>query len=167
MYRLDRFWVGVAAALLAVALAGAVLLLTPRTYGAPVTLVESARASFAGNVLIQGAVASPGLYPANPDDRLLDLLQSAGGATSDADTAHIKLYVPAQGESSSAQHIDVNRAPAWLLETLPGIGADKAAAIMEYRNSHGPFRMLEDLLLVPGIGPATLDKARPYLTLGD
>lgn len=59
--------------------------------------------------------------------------------------------------------LDVNRAGADDLTALPGIGARKAAAILETREELGRFRTLEELLEVPGIGEKTLEKLRPLL----
>jgi competence protein ComEA len=53
--------------------------------------------------------------------------------------------------------ININTASAEELTALPGIGEQKAAAIVEYREANGPFQTVEDLLLVPGIGETTLD----------
>jgi competence ComEA-like helix-hairpin-helix protein len=62
--------------------------------------------------------------------------------------------------------LDVNRASAQELEALPGIGAVRAEAIVNWRRQHGPFRNLEQLLEVRGIGAATLERLRPYLVAG-
>ena len=56
--------------------------------------------------------------------------------------------------------IDINAASAEELTALPGVGATTAAAIVAYREEHGPFASLEELLLVPGFGPGTLDAVR-------
>ena len=52
--------------------------------------------------------------------------------------------------------VNVNTASSSELESLPGIGPSKAAAIMQYRTDNGPFESLSQLDSVPGIGPATL-----------
>ena len=52
--------------------------------------------------------------------------------------------------------IDINHADAAELTALPGVGAVTARAIVEYREAHGPFARLEDLLLVPGVGESTV-----------
>lgn len=54
--------------------------------------------------------------------------------------------------------ININKADQAALETLPGIGAAKAAAIVDYRTEHGNFKTKEDLLQIKGIGPKVLAK---------
>ncbi len=61
--------------------------------------------------------------------------------------------------------IDLNTASAVQLDTLPGIGPARAAAIVEDRARHGPFRAVSDLDRVPGIGPATLARVAPLATV--
>jgi len=67
-------------------------------------------------------------------------------------------------EATKFSLIDVNKADAKTLETLPGIGPTKARAIVEYRNEHGNFSSLKSLLNVKGIGEATLKKIEKFLT---
>jgi len=55
----------------------------------------------------------------------------------------------------------------WLLEVLPGIGEVLAQRIADYRSKNGPFKRIEDLLKVSGIGPATLEKIKDYITVSD
>jgi competence protein ComEA len=62
--------------------------------------------------------------------------------------------------------VDVNRASAAELETLPGIGPALARRIMESRAEDGPFRTADDLLRVRGIGPATLERIRGLVRAG-
>src|SRR4030042_1028738 len=70
-------------------------------------------------------------------------------------------------EISLSQRINLNRAEAWLLDALPGIGPDRAKAIVDYRNQNGSFHRTEDLLNVQGIGNTTLDTIRDLITLED
>ena len=56
--------------------------------------------------------------------------------------------------------VNLNNASAAQLETLPGIGASKAAAIIANR----PYATVDELDRVPGIGTKTLDQLRPYIT---
>ena len=62
--------------------------------------------------------------------------------------------------------LDLNRATAEELETLPGIGASKAAAIIEARDAQGGFASLDDLEAVRGVGPALMAKLRPLVVVG-
>jgi len=62
--------------------------------------------------------------------------------------------------------IDLNRAGEAELALLPGIGEVRAGLIVAYRQEHGPFRQLEDLLAVKGIPGSLLDRLRPYVVTG-
>jgi competence protein ComEA len=59
--------------------------------------------------------------------------------------------------------LSLNSASAAELETLPGIGPVLATNIVAYREAHGPFARIEDLLRVAGIGPAKLEQIQPFL----
>ncbi len=61
-----------------------------------------------------------------------------------------------KGSAVGGEVLDLNRATARELEALPGIGPALARRILAYRESHGPFRRVEDLQKVSGIGPARL-----------
>lgn len=61
--------------------------------------------------------------------------------------------------------VPLNHAPAEQLQTLPGIGPSKAKAIVTYREEHGPFTAIEQLLAVKGIGEKTLAGLRDAVTL--
>ncbi len=62
--------------------------------------------------------------------------------------------------------VDLNTATAAQLETLPGIGAAKAEAILSYRRENGSFRSAEELKKVSGIGDATYAGLEAYITVG-
>jgi competence protein ComEA len=62
--------------------------------------------------------------------------------------------------------LDLTRATVAELERLPGVGAALARRIVETREARGGFRRPEDLLEVRGIGPATLERLRPLVTVG-
>lgn len=74
--------------------------------------------------------------------------------------------VPAQLLLDQSQTIDLNKADFDALCALPGIGEKKAQAILAYREAHGSFETLEELLNVPGIGEKTLQKLKNKVTLG-
>ena len=59
--------------------------------------------------------------------------------------------------------MDLNRARAAELNQLPGIGPKLAERIVSYRQTHGPFRRIDDLRQVSGIGPKTLERIRPWV----
>lgn len=61
--------------------------------------------------------------------------------------------------------VDVNQADWPELSLLPGIGEVVARRIVEYRKQHGPFKKIEDLLKVPGIGPQTLSRIQPFVRI--
>ncbi len=71
-----------------------------------------------------------------------------------------------EGESSeNPARLDINRASVEELSALPGIGPALAQRIVAHRQQHGPFRNVEDLLRVAGIGPKTYEKVRPHVTI--
>ncbi|MDQ0192689.1 ComEA family DNA-binding protein [Paenibacillus wynnii] len=65
---------------------------------------------------------------------------------------------------ASEGKVNVNTAEQNGLMELPGIGAKKAQAILEYRQSHGPFKGMSDLGKVKGIGPKMLEKLKPMVS---
>lgn len=68
---------------------------------------------------------------------------------------------------SFAAPVDINTADAETISAeLNGIGLAKAKAIVEYRKKHGPFRSVEDLSLVKGIGERTVERNRADITVG-
>lgn len=61
------------------------------------------------------------------------------------------------------RRVDVNRADAAELALLPGVGPTLAQRIVEHRQKRGPFRSIEQLQAISGIGPATLASVKPYV----
>lgn len=61
--------------------------------------------------------------------------------------------------------LDLNTASQADLTRLPGIGEKKALAILAWREEHGPFQVVEDLMSVNGIGEKILADIRPYVTV--
>lgn len=137
-----------------------------------------------------GAVNAPGLHRVPAGSRVADVLAAAGGATPDADLDRVNLAAPvADGDrvwfprlgepdppvvsgtngtgASPAQAalVDLNRATAEELDALPGVGPTIAAAIVDHRERNGPFRSVDGLLDVRGIGPSKLEDLRPYVTV--
>ena len=149
-------------------------------------------AAAGGTILVHvaGAVNRPGLYEMPADARVADAVEAARGPRRRADldalnlaeslTDGQKIEVPKVGEAaavtspgastppsdaSAGALIDLNLADQTALETIPGVGPVTAGAILAYRDEVGSFTSIEQLLEVTGIGPATLEAIRPYVTL--
>lgn len=72
----------------------------------------------------------------------------------------------ARAATAPEHPIDINKASAEELASLPGIGESKAKAIVEYRAAD-PFHSIEDLKKVKGIGDKTFETLRPNLTVSE
>jgi competence protein ComEA len=120
-----------------------------------------------GEIYIGGEVNNPGFYPLAAGESVEDALRAAGGATGGADLTHLRLLVPNTNEAAEPQKVNINRAEAWLLETLPGIGESRARAIIEYRRLNGPFYHTDELVNIEGIGTATYEKIKHLITVAD
>ncbi len=164
--------------------AGFVVLLSARPRGEPIQLHPPASPAPL-RVHVSGAVNQPGVYTLPEGSITQDAINAAGGPTSQASFASINLASPlrdgqliilASTDDSTAQPnsisltpvtsstaININTATAPELESLPGIGPSLAASIIAFRQEHGPFTEIEDLLAVSGIGPAKLEKIRPFV----
>ena len=64
-----------------------------------------------------------------------------------------------------ANPVNVNEADAERLASVNGIGPVKAERIVDHRDKHGPFKSLDDLVNVKGVGPKLLEKLKPQLRL--
>jgi competence protein ComEA len=74
---------------------------------------------------------------------------------------------PRPGAAPSANTtVNLNTASAIDLEALPGIGAKTAARIVEYRQKNGPFKKIEELMNVRGVGEKNFLKLKPQITVG-
>ncbi len=74
--------------------------------------------------------------------------------------------VPTLSAAEENDPIDLNRATARELIQLPGVGEVIAKRIVDFREEHGPFKRVEDLMKVKGIGEKSLEKIRPYIRIG-
>ncbi len=137
-------------------------------------------------VHVGGEVSDPGLYTLPSGSRVADAVEEAGGALPDADLDLLNLArplvdgeqvlvgvpapagagVPGSGPQGAGGLVDINRADRALLETLPGVGAVIADNIVSYREEHGPFRSVDDLVNVDRIGDKTLADLQPHVTVG-
>lgn len=167
---LEKYWLLIVVFLLVSLISGGIMLAIKLNSHKPIEifLSQTAPIRYKNEIYIGGAVANPGFYPFNEEDTIETLIQSAG-LTTDADTGLIKVYIPRTSETSQPQpqRININLAEAWLLDALPGIGPDRAQAIVDYRNQNGKFRRIEDLLNVNGIGQTALDEIRGLIILED
>lgn len=129
-------------------------------------------------VHVAGAVSFPGVYTLQEGQRIEDALQLAGlNEDSDIDalnrasvlTDGQKIVVPSIKENNNDnnltkdqdnQLLDLNQSDLQQLMELPGIGAVKAQAILDYRAQQGRFNQIEDLLKVNGIGEAIFEQIK-------
>ena len=65
------------------------------------------------------------------------------------------------------EKININTADTAMLESLPGIGPVLAERIVEYRQTYGPFRTIDQIKDVSGIGDATFAELEPWITVGE
>ena len=170
-----RLWWLLILGLLVVALVtgGVVLAYKHNSRLKPVEIeISSSPAASPVDIYLSGALASEGIYAFNLDATLEDILERAGGVTDAGDPIGLRLYVfhvdedpfvPTGGET----RVNINTASIPELETLSGIGPVKAQAIVDYRDDHGLFRTIDELVNVPGIGPQTLEGIRDQISLID
>ena len=130
-------------------------------------------------VYVCGHVAKPGVYALENGARIYDALEQAGGTLDDAEGESLDqalpvtdgqtIYVPAIGEQERNEAtqkesedglVNINEADASALMTLPGIGESKASVIIQYREEHGAFQSIEDLMGIPGIKQGVFDKIK-------
>jgi competence protein ComEA len=90
-------------------------------------------------------------------------LVAATGATLAAQT---KTPPAAAAKPASNAVVNINTASATEIATLPGVGARMAARIIEYRQKNGPFKKVEELMNVRGIGEKNFLKLKPQLAVG-
>ena len=119
-------------------------------------------------IYIGGGVCNPGYYPLKENDTIEDLINAAGGLAENSEINNLELLVDQPPEmENEEQKININTAPNWLLEALPGIGEVRAQAIIDYRQQNGLFRNINELLKVDGIGQGTLDNIANLITVAD
>ncbi|PAL14140.1 helix-hairpin-helix domain-containing protein [Peribacillus simplex] len=144
---------------------------------------------------VKGAVKSPGIFTAQAGDRVIDMISSAGGFTEKADKDKVNfaqiiedqmvIYVPEIGEEdkgnleniqvgtsgdavtkgTSGGLVNLNTATQEDLQTLTGIGPSKATAILEYRETVGKFKEVDELKQVTGIGDKTFERLRDSVSV--
>ncbi len=165
--KLNQFWALITVLLIAVIVIGGVVAWSRYSPSQPIEISLAPSQELSGEIYIGGAVSSPSFHPLVSGESLEALIQAAGGTTADADLTRLKLYIPRVGEGEQPQRIDLNRAEAWLLEALPGIGPSKAQAIINYRQQHGGFSNITEITEVEGIGPAIYEQIKDLITVAD
>lgn len=139
-------------------------------------------------VHVVGAVDVPSLYRVRAGSRVADVLERAGGPRPQAALESVNLAAPvadgqqvripsqtadttpgrpapAPSAESATGPLALNSATAAKLEALSGIGPVTAQKIIEFRETHGAFRSVEELDAIPGIGPARLEQLRKLVTV--
>lgn len=161
---------GVIAAAVVVGVALVAWTTTPPPQVVPVEPVERESALVSSTVWVHvaGHVVAPGLVELNSGERVAQAIDAAGGFAAEADIHGVNLarvvidgeqiYVGAEGDQAVAGGgmVNLNRAGAAELESLPGIGPALAARIVADRDANGPFRSVDDLTRVSGVGPAVV-----------
>jgi len=181
----------IAAPLVALALlAGIVVVLRlptsaaqPPTISQPSVSTDATNQSGSGSDIqayIVGAVVHPGVYALHPNDRVDQLLADAGGPLPDADLVRVNLaahvtdgeevFVPRVGEplpggldGGGPGKVNINTASADDMHTLLGISLTTANKIIAYREAHGPYTAITQLLNV--MSRTTYDKIKDYITV--
>lgn len=136
-------------------------------------------------IYVCGAVVNPGVYYIEADSIKKDALDAAGGFLEDAAVEYInlaepvkdgeKIYFPYEGElesgigvvipSEDEGKVNINTASADELMTLPGIGANKADAIIKYRDEYGPFDSIEDIKAISGIKDGVYNNIKDFIVV--
>ena len=165
--KLSKYWVLITVLLIAIIAAGSIVAWSGYSRNQPIEISTPPGQELQGEIYISGAVYNPGFYPLRAGDSLEALVQAAGGTASDADLSNIKIYIPLTKGEIQSQKINLNRAEAWLLQALPGIGETRAQAIIDYRQQNGVFRNVNELLKVKGIGVATYENIKHLITVAD
>lgn len=143
-------------------------------------------------VHICGAVQAEGVYTLPAGSRYLDAVEAAGGFTEEAAEDYLnlatvltdgeKIVVPTEEEAVSLEAeeaaanaseeeesdglVDINTADREELMTLTGIGEVKADAIIAYREEHGDFETIEDIMNVSGIKEGAFAKIKDQIKVG-
>lgn len=134
-----------------------------------------------GKYSIEGEINKPGTYSFNSTPTMDDLISAAGGLTGNADertyyttyelTSGKTYYIASSYESSDLcgsakiEKANINKDDAEKLSEVNGLSKTIASSIVTYRQEHGDYKFLEDLLDVYGIGNATYRKIRNYVIL--
>ena len=165
--KFSKYWTLITILLVAIIAISSIVVWSRYSRSQPIEVVIPTAQELPGEIYIGGAVSNPGFYSLKADDTIEALIQAAGGTTDGADLNQLKLYIPQTGEEEQPQKIDLNRAEAWLLEALPEIGESRAQAIIDYRQQNEPFKNINELTKVEGIGTATYEQIKHLISVAD
>lgn len=171
--------------------AGILFLISHKPYGDPITLIPPPTPEPI-MVHIVGAINNPGVYALDPKSRVQDIIDQAGGLSSDADLQNLNLaaylrdgqqiFVPSQAQSwespenpqittpnpissNSTGKININLASLEDLESLPYISFEYAQRIIAYREENGAFASIDEIQEVFGIGFYTYERIKDLITV--
>jgi competence protein ComEA len=165
--KLNRYWVIAIIFLIAVIIIAVFIAWSRYRPAKPIEILIPPEQEISGNISINGAVNNPGIYQFSGGDTIGSLLQAAGGVTANGKSDNLELNIPPANVTTTPQKININAAEEWLLEALPGIGATKAKAIVNYRQNNGLFRSIDELTKVQGITSTLLEQIKPFVTVAD
>jgi competence protein ComEA len=126
-------------------------------------------------VEVKGEVHQPGVFSVAPGTRVFEVIALAGGMKDSADSRNLSLSSAVEDamvihvrpfETIASTLININQATVSELMMLPGFGMTKSQDVIAYRNANGPFRTIEDLMKVKGIGPATFEQIKTLIVAG-
>ena len=166
--RLNRYWAIAIIFLIAAIIVSSFVAWSRYRPTPPIEISLPPEQEISGNISISGAVTNPGIYQFSGGDTISSLIQAAGGVTANGKSDNLELTIPqVAGAMGTPQKININRAEAWLLEALPGIGPTKSKAIIDYRQKNGFFRSVDELIKVEGISSTLLEQIKPFITVAD
>ncbi|MCG8482657.1 MAG: helix-hairpin-helix domain-containing protein [Clostridia bacterium] len=127
-------------------------------------------------VSIYGEVITPGVVIISEDARVKDVLDAVGGVTEEGNLTHVNLaeklsdskeiYISDNSQAVEQSNlININTASASRLQALNGIGEVLAQAIVEHRTKNGPFKKIEDIMKVSGIGQGKFNQIKEYISI--
>ena len=153
------------------------VVLAPTVVAEGVAMAGSSAAPSSGQVVVHvaGAVRSPGLVTLPAGSRVDDAIEAVGGATSAKALASVNLARPLvdgeqimvgaapAGSGAKEAGLNLNSADAAAFEALPGVGPVLAKRIIDWRTANGPFRSVDELREVSGIGESIMGQLRPLV----
>lgn len=100
-----------------------------------------------------------------PTEEEAEEWKAAGGNTMGGMAGAGAAYMSETGKAAESGLVNINRADKELLCTLPGIGENRAADIIAYREANGPFGKIEDIMNVNGIKEASFEKLKDKISV--